>query len=187
MVPVCTVHGRAGGELGRSAFLSGCGRSRKSGGLAPAAFPACTAAAMPTAPATSPSATSFAALSALTTLHTIAARLALLSRMALLSGLALLSRRLDAGARLATRQRRRGTGRRLHGTWADIPIPVASLLIPVVLTPPAITPIAAAAAAALGPTAFTITTATLAALGAAWLSGMLPPAVATPLATAAAH
>jgi hypothetical protein len=98
MVLVRTVHGRAGGKFGRAAFLSGRGRSRKSAGLAPAAFAArtTTAASMSTAAATSPAAASLAAFTALATLHTISAHLTLSFTLALLAA------RLDACARLAT-------------------------------------------------------------------------------------
>lgn len=93
VVLVRAVHGSAGGELTWGSLLSGRGRSRKSAGLAPAAFAACAAASMATTAPTSPAAS--ASLAAVTALHSIA------THLALLSALALLARRFNAGARLA--------------------------------------------------------------------------------------
>ena len=98
MMLVSAVHGRAARKLGRAAFLSGRGRSRKSAGLASAAFAACTTTASSMSPtaATSPAAASLAAFTALATLHTIAAHLTRPFTLAVLAG------RLDASAWLAT-------------------------------------------------------------------------------------
>lgn len=92
---VCTIHRCTGGEIGCAALLSRRRRSRIAGCISRAGFPACAAAAMPTTAATSPAATSLAALTAafdaLTTLDAVTRNLALIA-----------AARLHAGTRLAT-------------------------------------------------------------------------------------
>jgi hypothetical protein len=126
-----------------------------------------------------------AAAAALAALSTFAAFAAL----ALTRNLTLLSARLDAGAGLAPGRGSLSAHCRLCRAWADIPVALAPFMIPIVLTTIAITitPIAPIAptsfCASFGASAITVT-APLTAFGPARLPGMLPPAVATPLATA---
>lgn len=168
-----TVGGCAPREFACASFLAAGRRARKT---ARAGLPARAAATMPAAAAASAAAT---ALAALATLNAAVAR-----------NLTLLTAHINSGARLVSCGRRRSAHCRLRRTWTDIPIPRTTLLIPAALLTPiaiatvtCITTVAPITSASLRAAAITVTTA-LTTLRAARLSGMFPPAIATPLTTA---